>query len=129
MATDIHARIAYLVGRLISGKSVSSLYDYDRSARIEVADLTDAASLREFNYFEWSYMAGTGKRSTKFRYSSQDGRFIDLAIKGNTFIGFIQESDSPFMGMMRGDSVYIFDQKAAAHFTYKIYGEAAEPDE
>lgn len=128
MATDTHARIAYLVGRLISGKSVISLYDYDRSERIEVADLPDASSLKEFNYLQWSYMAGSGKRSAKFRYSPEDGRFIDVAVKGSTFIGFIQESSSHFMGMVRGDSVYIFDQKEAAHFTFRIYESSAEKD-
>ncbi len=128
MKTDTHARIAYIVGRLISGKSIVSLYDYASSEHIEVKDLSDIKSLKEFDYFQWSYMAGSGKRSAKFRYSSNDGGFIDLAIRGNTFIGYIQESASHFMGTVRGDSVYIFDQKEAAHFNFRICGPAVETE-
>jgi len=121
MKTYTHAYIAYIVGRLIVGKKIKSIYDYTDLCEIEIESLPDAEQLREFDYVNWSYMSSTPSIS-KFQYSFKTGDSVDLSIKGKSFIGFIRESSSHFIGTVRGDSVFLYDQKAAAHYNYRIIG-------
>lgn len=118
-----HACIAYIVGRLIAGKSVTSIYDYSRAVEISREGLPDQGCLKEFNYENWSFLAGS-PGVCKYQYSCNAGHSIDIAIKGNTFIGYIRGSSSHFIGTVKGDSVYLYDQKESAHFSYRISGNA-----
>lgn len=125
MKSHTHACIAYIVGRLIAGKSITSIYDYDRSREIDVESLPDAERLKGFNFVNWSYMPGnTG--INRVRYHCSNGHSLALSIKGNTFIGYVRESSTHFIGNVRGDSVYIFDHKESAHFTFRIIGSVVE---
>jgi hypothetical protein len=119
----IHAYIAYIVGRLIAGKKIQSLYDYAESREIEIDSLPDAEQLKEFSYVNWSYLASSPNIG-RFHYSFRTGGSVKLAVKGNSFIGYIRASSAPFIGTVRGDTVYFYDQKASAHFNYRIIGEA-----
>jgi len=40
--------IAYIAGRLITGKRIASLYDFNNLSRIEIGSLPDADCLTEF---------------------------------------------------------------------------------
>jgi hypothetical protein len=123
MPPRAHACIAYIVGRLIAGKTVTSLYDYSQSCEIDGSGLPDKQCLKEFSYVNWSYLTGAPAIS-KYQYACTAGHSIDLAIKGNSFIGYIKESRSHFIGTVRGDSIYLYDQQQAAHFNYRISGNA-----
>ncbi len=123
MTQHAHACIAYIVGRLIAGKTVTSIYDYSQSCEIDSSGLPDHRCLREFGSVNWSYLAGSPAIS-KYQYACNAGHSFDLAVKGNSFIGYIKESGSHFIGTVRGDSVYLYDQRQAAHFNYRISGNA-----
>jgi len=125
MKSHTHACIAYIVGRLISGKNISAIYDYASSQYIDIDSLPDAERLKEFDYLKWAYMSGSPDIS-RFKYSFTSGHFIDISIKGNTFIGYIHESSSHFMGNVRGNSIFIYDHKKTAHFNFRISGSALE---
>lgn len=118
-----HACIAFIVGRLIAGKEVTSIYDYTRSLEIGTSGLPDEKCLKSFNYVNWSYLTQT-PNITRYQFSCNAGHFITLSVKGNTFIGYIRDSSSHFVGKVRGDAVYLYDQKEAAHFNYRIAGSA-----
>ena len=121
MKSDPHVCIAYIVGRLIAGKSIVTLYDYSRSKEIRIESLPEADRLREFNYVNWSYMVNPAA-ITRFNYACTGGESLEIRIKGNTFIGYIRETSAHFLGNVRGDSIYLYDQKAEAHFNYRITG-------
>ncbi|MBI5639411.1 MAG: hypothetical protein HZA17_03200 [Nitrospirae bacterium] len=125
MQIHTHACIAYIVGRFISGKRVDSLYDYSRARKIDMKSIPGAERLRDFNYANWSYMSGPS-RSTRLQFSCVNGMSLELRIKGNTFIGFIRENSSHFIGNIRGNTVNIYDQQQAAHFSYRLSGRAVE---
>jgi hypothetical protein len=125
MQSYVHVSIAYLVGRLIAGKKILSPYDYMESRQIDIDSLPDAEHLKEFSHVGWSYMAGSPDIS-RLQYPFRTGDSVDLAIKGNSFIGYFRASSSHFIGTVRGDSVYFYDQKASAHFNYRIIGKAVD---
>jgi hypothetical protein len=125
MQSYIHAYIACIVGRLVAGKRITSLYDYKESREIEIDSLPDAEQLKESSYADWGYMARTPNIG-RFQYSFTTGDSVDLAIKGNSFIGYIRTSSSHFIGTVRGDSVYFYDQKACAHYNFRIIGKTVD---
>jgi hypothetical protein len=125
MKSYTHACIAYILGRLIAGKKIQSIYDFADLQEIEIDSLPDAERLKELNYVSWSYMSSTPSIS-KFQYSFKTGDSVDLSIKGSSFIGYLRESSSHFIGTVRGDSIYLYDQKASAHFNYRIIGSAVD---
>jgi hypothetical protein len=125
MKSYTHACIAYIVGRLIAGKKIKSIYDYTDLQEIEIDSLPDAEQLKEFSFVNWSYISSTPSIS-KFQYSFKTGDSVDLSIKGSSFIGYIRESSSHFIGTVRGDSIYLYDQRASAHFNYRIIGKAVD---
>ncbi len=121
MKQNTHACIAYIVGRLIAGKSVTSIYDYSQSVEIDEAGLPDNKCLTEFTHINWSYLTNSPGIS-RYQYLCKAGNSIDISVKGNTFIGYIRESASHFVGIVRGDSIYLYDQEQSAHFNFRISG-------
>jgi hypothetical protein len=123
MTQSNRACIAYIVGRLVAGKDVTALYDYSQSCEIGSSGLPDQQCLKECSFVNWSYLPGSPAIS-KYQYACNAGHSIDLAVKGNSFIGCIKGSSAHFFGTVRGDSIYLYDQKEAAHFNYRISGNA-----
>jgi len=121
MKQNTHVCIAYIVGRLIAGKSITSIYDCSQSLEIDGACLPDNKCLTEFTYINWSYLAGSPD-ICRYQYLCKAGNSIDISVKGNTFIGYIRESSSHFMGTVRGDFIYLYDQDKSAHFNFRISG-------
>ncbi len=125
MKSYTHACIACIVGRLIAGKKIHSLFDFEDLQEIEIDSLPDAEQLKETSYVTWSYMSSTPSIS-KFQYSFKTGGSVDLSIKGSSFIGYLRESSSHFIGTVKGDSIYLYDQKTSVHFNYRITGIAVD---
>jgi hypothetical protein len=126
MGPSAHAYVAYIAGRLISGKKIASLYDYSGSRDIDISSLLEAEELVSFDYVGWSHMA-KGAGISKFKYNLGPGHNIDISIKGSTFIVYMRENSTHFMGTVRGDTVYICDHKSSAHFNFRMMGHPVEP--
>jgi len=114
-------RIAYIAGRLITGKRIASLYDFKNLADIEIGSLPDADRLRELNYEYNNYVNGNAFKYT-FWHDFSVKHAIDLRINGNTFMGRITGSSAYFIGNVRGDRIYIYDHEDSEHLNYRISG-------
>ena len=112
-------RIAYIAGRLITGKRIASLYDFNDLSQIEIASLPDADCLSEFGGKFKDYAAG---RSGKYKYwvDCKKQHAIDLSINGSTFMGRITGSTACFLGNVRGDQIYIYDHEDSLLLNYRI---------
>lgn len=117
------ACIAYIVGRLIAGKDVTAIYDYEEGREIDVSGLPDSRCLKEFANINWSYLSG-GAGICRYQYSCSAGHHFHLSIKGNTFVGYIRNSPCHFMGKVKGDAVYLYDHQQSSHFNFRISGNA-----
>lgn len=122
----IYACLAYFAGRIISGKHISSLYDYSRAEEINTLNSCEAGNFRDFGFITWSHMSLSG--SNRYRYSCSSGNFIEITVRGNTFIGYIRNLETHVLGNVRGDNVHIFDQKQAARFNYRMIGNPSGED-
>ncbi len=121
MKAVTRASIAYIAGRLISGKNITSLYDYSRSEYIDLCSLPDADRLREINYVQRGYVSVVSSKNG-YQYSCHDGNSIEISVNGSSFIGHIRESALHFCGNVRGNNIYLYDLKNSSHFNFRISG-------
>ncbi len=120
-----HAFIACVAGRLISGKRIATLYDYVQARHINIRELPNVSCITEFDARHRDYIPGYSSGYI-YQYTCEDGRTIDLCIKGNSFVGRFMGTATYFVGTVRGDAIYLFDHEESAHINYRISGCAVE---
>jgi hypothetical protein len=112
-------RIAYIAGRLITGKSIASLNDFDSLSHFEITGLPDADVLRGICCAYKGYVRGiSGKYMC--RYDFERNHAIDLRVNGSTFMGRITGSNAYFIGNVRGNMIHIYDREDQRHLNYRI---------
>ncbi len=114
-----HAGIAYIVCRLITGKRVSVLYDVSGSREIDMGKLLSDGFLREFDDQHKEYIPGYAD-DCSYRFTSTSGYSIEIFINLKTFILHICGSSAYFIGNVRGDTIYLYDHRGAAHSRYRV---------
>lgn len=114
-----HAGIAYIVCRLITGKKIAVLYDVSGSAEIDMAELITEGFLREFDEHHKDYIPGYAT-DCSYRFTSGSGYSIEIFVNLKTFILHICGSSAYFIGNVRGDTIYLYDHKRAAHSRYRV---------
>jgi hypothetical protein len=114
-----HAGIAYIVCRLITGKKIVVLYDVSRSAEINMTALITEGFLKEFDEHHKDYIPGYAN-DCSYRFTSGSGYSIEIFVNQKTFILHIYGSSAYFIGNVRGDTIYLYDHKGAAHSRYRI---------
>jgi len=114
-----HAGIAYIVCRLISGKRIAVLYDVSESREIDMKEHLRGGFLRDFDDSHGEYIPGYAS-DCSYRFTSRSGFSIEIFINLKTFILHICGSSAYFIGNVRGDTIYIYDHKGAAHARYRV---------
>jgi len=114
-------RIAYIAGRLITGKRIASLYDFNSLSHIEIVRLPDADCLSEFDCKYKYYNSGNSGKYI-YWFNCKKDHAIDLSVNGSTFMGKITGSTAYFIGNVRGDLIHIYDREDSLHLNYRISG-------
>src|SRR5512135_972106 len=122
-----HTGIAYIVCRLITGKRVAVLYDVSGANEIDMTKLVNDGFLREFDEHHKDYIPGYAN-DCSYRFSSTSGYSMEIFINLKTFILHICGSSAYFIGNVRGDTIYLYDHKGAAHSRYRVSRYAGERD-
>lgn len=124
MQPDSRTCIAYIAGRIISGRRQFLLYDYARALHIDMSCLPHSHCLKLF---------GSGRKISfsasdwggRYRYTCGCGHFFDIAVQGTTFIGYASEGSSHFIGNVRGEAIYLYDHGDSTHYNYRIAKQTA----
>lgn len=127
MQTDTRTCIAYLAGRIISGKGHFALYDYARALHIDMSSLPHSHCLKQFGNGR-KISLSRSDRGGRYRYTCGSGHFFDIAIQGTTFIGYVSKGSSHFIGNVRGEAIYLYAHSESVHFNYRISRHAVEDD-
>ncbi len=121
MNKNIHACVSYIVCRLITGRRISSLYDFSESSDIDISGLPDIMALREFDENHRDYIPGYASGCT-YEHTFSAGRSIEIFINEKTFLVHIRGSSAYFIGNIQGDTIHLYDHKKSANFKYRISG-------
>lgn len=114
-----HAGVAYMVCRLITGKRVAVLYDVSGSNEIDMTQLVNDGFLGEFDEHHKDYVPGYAN-DCSYRFTSTSGYSVEIFINLKTFFLHVCGSSSYFIGNVRGDTIYLYDHKGAAHSRYRV---------
>jgi hypothetical protein len=114
-----HAGVAYIVCRLISGKSAAALYDLSGEREIDMQELSKEGFLGEFDAQHKDYVPGYASECS-YQFTSSSGFSIEIFINEKTFILHIRGSSAYFIGNVRGDTIYLYDHRDSAHFRFRV---------
>ncbi len=127
MQPDTRTCIAYIAGRIVSGRGHFVLYDYARALHIDMSGRTHSHCLRQFGNAR-KISLSRSDRGGRYRYTCRSGHFFDVAVHDTTFIGYVSEGSSHFIGTVRGEAIYLYDYSESADFSYRISRRAVEDD-
>lgn len=125
MQPDIRTCIAYIAGRIISGKGQFVLYDYARALHIDMSSLPHSQCLKQCGNGRKISLSHSD-RGGRYRYACGSGHFFHIAIHGTTFIGYVSKGSAHFIGNVRGEAIYLYDHRESAHFNYRISRHAVD---
>ena len=126
MHPDTRTCIAYIAGRIISGRRQFVLYDYARSVHIDMSCLPHPRCLRLFDSGRGISLFSRPDKGGRYRYACGSGSLFDISVHGTTFIGYTGTGSSHFVGNVRGEAIYLYDHGESAHFNYRISRREAE---
>lgn len=116
MESHTRRAIAYIAGRLISGKPSSSVYDYTEGGHVSFSGTVSQSSISVFDYDQSCYVSGSGTNL----YHYGDSHYITLNADGSKFSGFDYGTSSYFAGTVSGGSVSVYDYGTSSYYQYSM---------
>jgi hypothetical protein len=118
--SESRAAIAYIAGRLISGRHSSSVYDYARSKFINFSGTVQSGRVQVFDHETGNHFVGSGSEASINLFEYGRGAHIHLAIAGHSFSGFDYGSGTHFSGTVTGGTIAVYDYGESQYFNYSV---------
>ena len=110
--------VAYLAGRIISGKNPSGIFDRASSSWTSVSVVTAPNHLSVYDHDRACMISVVGPPKDLYVYDAGSGRHIQLKINGCNFSGYDFETQAFFSGNVTGTSVFFCDFQHSDFFKY-----------
>ena len=112
--------IAYIVGKLISGKEIDKLFDRSNSSYVEIAGEVTLSKINVYDTEKNELITGSGDAKGISLYDFATAKFIDLKINEEEFDGFDYESKKIFYGNVKENMISVFDFQDSKHHYYTM---------
>jgi len=120
--------IAYIAGKLISGKVIDKLFDQSNSSYTEIAGEVSLTKINVYDTEKNELITGSGDAKGISLYDFATAKFIDLKIDQEEFDGFDYESKKIFYGNVKENTVSVFDFQDSKHHYYVMLNQKENPD-
>ncbi len=120
MDSKLRACVAYVAGRLISGREFSVIYDDSRSTDVKIEGSIKTDYINLFDHDRQCYVAGQGNGNFYDLHDYGGQCFFELSIEGDTFHGYDYQTPCSFKGEVKGDAVSLYDDQACLSFSFRI---------
>lgn len=112
--------IAYVAGKLISGKEIDQLFDQSNSSYIVIAGEVTLTKINVYDMERNELITGSGDAKGISLYDFATAKFIDLKINKEEFDGFDYESKKVFYGNVKENTISVFDFQDSKHHYYTM---------
>lgn len=120
MKNEVRAAVAYVAGRLVSGKESSSVFGFADKEYTALGGVLSPASVNVFDYTHGCHFSGGGDGRTFVLLHSGVNNHVSLSVQGDRFSGYDHDSGRPFSGMVRRYLIRIYDPELNRVFSYSI---------
>ena len=120
MTPSVRACVAYVAGRLISGRTASSIYDCSACGHVSISGDVDDRKVSVYDYEHGCAFSGSGNRREFSLYHYGDRHQVSLKIDGDQFTGYDHGSMHPFEGGVSGGSITLYDSESGAYHSYSL---------
>lgn len=101
--------VAYIAARIISGKTASSIYDYELSKYFNISGEVNDVNVNVYDYDQSCYVSGSRSSGEYSLYHYGNRKYIDLKINGQNFDGYDYDSKKHFSGNVNTNSISLYD--------------------
>jgi hypothetical protein len=115
MQSEARRSVAYIAGRLISGRQGSSIYDYSGTGYTHFSG-TVGNNVAIYDHSASAHISGSSKQFYHHGLSAQ----ISLTINGKNFSGYDYGSSTHFSGSVSQSNITLYDYGESKHFQYLL---------
>jgi hypothetical protein len=113
--------VAYVVARLINGRSSSSVYDFARQSDTPMSVTISDAAVRVYDHGRQAHLSGSRHGDTYKLYDHVQKAQVSLELKGNRFSGYDSGARSAFSGSVSAAGiVWLYDDDDGGHFSFSV---------
>ncbi len=113
--------IAYIAGRLVSGKYSTTLRDDSEGKHFSFeGEVSLENGVSVYDYEQKCYIRGNSSGGPLSLYHDGNAKWIELTIEGNKFKGHDKDSGTFFSGTINGDFITIRDDEYSQDFKYLL---------
>ena len=116
MKAHTRRAVAYIVARLVEDKNSDSVYDHDVGKRFSFGGKVSSTTVDVYDYERRCLVGG----SLDSIYHHGNRKQFRLAIRGNEFSGYDDDTGKPYSGSVENGSVTLYDSEVRKHFEYSV---------
>ena len=120
MRPNVRACLACVAGRLISGRTASSVHDCSASRHIPISGDVDDCKVSVYDHERGCAFSGSGSSGDFSLYHYGDRHQVSLKIDGDQFTGYDYGSMCHFEGGVSGRSITLYDYGSGAYHSYSL---------
>ena len=120
MQPKLRTTIAFIAGRVITGRELSSIYDHLQGKSVQFESTFSPNYISVFNADRGCYTAGPMEGGILDLYDYGHQHLIDLQISGRTFKGWDDLASCGFSGEVNGEEISFLDDGEGQAFTFSF---------
>ena len=116
MKPHVRRAIAFIAGRLITGRASSGIFDYTAGTHIPITGTVTETNISIYDHDQRAHVGG----SLRNIHFYGDGCAAQISIHGNNFDGYDFCGSGHFIGHAQGNVIWVYDYASSAYFSYII---------
>lgn len=120
MAPQLRAALAYLAGRLTTGKNANGVYDYSRSKQVMLSGAAEGGVVSVYDHDQKCHISGTANGPQYFLFHHGLRWQFCLILQGSEFSAHDYGRSTPVTGWVLDDGVVVVEPAISERFGYTL---------